>query len=68
MNKFCFVVPETKDGEEGGRREGGDSRGAKIPFKCLINKCNLLMDLKSLAMSRLEFIVKVLSGEINQYL
>lgn len=63
---------ERKEGEGGrgqrGRREGGDSRAAKIPFKCLINKCNLLMDLKSLAMSRLEFIVKVLSGEINRYL
>lgn len=59
MNKFCFAVPEIKDGEEKGR--GWQGRGMMLDLQrfllnVLRNKCNLLMDLSSLITSRLEFI------------
>lgn len=43
-----------------------DIRAAKIPFKCLRNKFNLLMDLRSLETPGLGLIIKVLSDEIKQ--
>lgn len=51
-----------------GEREGEDIRTATIPFKCLRNTFNLLMDLRSLVTSGLGSIIKVLSDEIKQYL